>query len=78
MRPRICASIYCFCLFALSLAPRPGVAQQSSQPPPVPHIGDLNPPEHEDEARERLARDMEKKAAKVARNARTQRGNPAG
>ena len=66
MRPRIRACIYFCCLIALcSAQPLPVAAQQTSQPPPAPHIGDLNPPEHEDEARERLARDMEKKAAKA-------------
>ena len=65
MRPRIRACIYCLCLVALCLAQLPAVAQQSSQPPPPPHIGDLNPPDNEDEARARLARDMEKKAAKA-------------
>ena len=65
MRPRIRACIYFCCLIALCAAPLPAIAQQTSQPPPAPHIGDLNPPEREDEARERLARDMEKKAAKA-------------
>jgi hypothetical protein len=65
VRPRIRASIYFLCLIALSLAPLSAVAQQSSQPPPPPHIGDLNPPDNEDDARTRLARDMEKKAAKA-------------
>ncbi len=65
MRPRIRASLYFLCLIALCLAPLRAVAQQSSQPPPTPHIGDLNPPDNEDEARARLARDLEKKAAKA-------------
>ena len=65
MRPQIRACIYFCCLVALCTAQIPAVAQQSSQPPPPPHIGDLNPPDNEDEARVRLARDMEKKAAKA-------------
>ena len=65
MRPRIRACTYLLCLIALGLAPLPVAAQQSSQPPPPPHIGDLTPPDHEDEARARLARELEKKAAKA-------------
>jgi hypothetical protein len=65
VRPRNRAFIFSICLVALCLAQLPAVAQQSSQPPPAPHIGDLNPPDNEDEARARLARDMEKKAAKA-------------
>jgi hypothetical protein len=65
VRPRIRACIYLLCLVALCLAPLSAVAQQSSQPPPPPHIGDLNPPADEDDARARITRDMEKKAAKA-------------
>ena len=65
MRPRIRACVYFFCLVALRPAQLPAVAQQTTQPPPPPHIGDLNPPDNDDEARTRLTRDMEKKAAKA-------------
>lgn len=67
MRPRICACIFFLCLVALlRVAQFPAVAQQSPQPPQnPPHIGDLNPPADEDEARARITRDMEKKAAKA-------------
>jgi hypothetical protein len=57
--------MYFFCLAVLCSAQLPAIAQQSSQPPPPPHIGDLNPPADEDESRARIARDMEKKAAKA-------------
>jgi hypothetical protein len=59
--------MFFFCLIVLvHLAPFPAVAQQVPQPPPPPpHIGDLNPPADEDEARARITRDMEKKAAKA-------------
>jgi hypothetical protein len=67
VRPRIRACIVFLSLIALlRLAQVPAVAQQSPQPPPPPpHIGDLNPPADEDEARARITRDMEKKAAKA-------------
>jgi len=66
VRPRIRACIYFFCLVALRPAQLPAVAQQTTQPPqPPPHIGDLNPPADEDDARSRITRDMEKKAAKA-------------
>ena len=67
MRPRIRACIVFLSLIALlRLAQVPAVAQQSPPPPQnPPHIGDLNPPADEDEARARITRDMEKKAAKA-------------
>jgi hypothetical protein len=66
VRPRIRACIFFVCLVTLLCpAQLPALAQQSSQPPPPPHIGDLNPPADEDEARARISRDMEKKAAKA-------------
>jgi hypothetical protein len=67
VRPRIRACIVFLSLIALlRLAQVPAVAQQSPPPPQnPPHIGDLNPPADEDEARARITRDMEKKAAKA-------------
>jgi len=65
VRPRIRAIIYFFCFVAPYPAQLPAFAQQTTQPPPPPHIGDLNPPADEDEARARITRDMEKKAAKA-------------
>jgi hypothetical protein len=67
VRQRIRAFIFSLCLVALlRFAQSSAIAQQSPQPPPPPpHIGDLNPPADEDEARARITRDMEKKAAKA-------------
>jgi hypothetical protein len=65
VRPRIRTCTYFFCLLALCSVPCPAAAQQASPPPPPPHIGDLNPPADEDDARARITRDMEKKAAKA-------------
>jgi hypothetical protein len=65
VRPRIRARIFFFSLVALlHLAQLPVVAQQSPGTPPAPpRIGDLTA--GEDEARSRLTREMEKKAAKA-------------
>jgi hypothetical protein len=67
VRQQIRAFMFFFCLVALlRFASFPAFAQQSPQPPPTPHhIGDLNPPADEDEARARITRDMEKKANKA-------------
>jgi hypothetical protein len=65
VRQQIRACIFFFCFVALlRFASFQAFAQQSTPPPATPpHIGDL--PTGEDEARSRLARDMEKKAAKA-------------
>jgi len=65
--PRIRACVFSLSLFAfLNLAQLPVVGAQQPQPPrqSVPHTGDLNPPADEDEARARIAHEMEKRAAK--------------
>jgi hypothetical protein len=66
MSPQNRASFFFLSLVAvLLLAQLRAAAQQTTQPPPSPHIGDVSPSADEDEARARITRDMEKKAAKA-------------
>ena len=66
VRQRIRASIFFACLTTLPWFVPFAAAQQSPQPPQPPvHTNDINPPGDENEARDRLAREMEKKANKA-------------
>ncbi len=52
-------------MFFLCLCALPAFAQNPTMPPPPPNRGDVNLPQtDEDQARDRLNRDMAKKAAK--------------
>jgi hypothetical protein len=63
VRQPIRAFIFFVCVATLSWFMPCAVAQQTPQPPQPPSH-DINPPGDEGEARDRLTRDMEKKAAK--------------